>query len=130
MDASTFARILHVFRQINAFNAIPDVSSPFSIVLMLTLIQFLGKALKVTDDEDILDIILDAIRRDADIWTAVYEWAAFVEALLERNRLQDERQKHHAGLCALLLELSLIGRLSKEQTQSLEASIKEHRKVS
>lgn len=92
--------------------------------------QFLIKALACNDDEEILAIIIDSIRRDADVWTANDKWHLLTNALMDRNQAQDARGKHHSGLANLLLELARRGRLPEDDEDEVKASNAKHPKVS
>ena len=87
------------------------------------------KALEWNDDDEILDLVIDTIRRDADVWTANDKWALLTNALMDRNHAQDEKGRHHSGLAALLLELARRGRLSDDDEEEVRASIEKHPKV-
>lgn len=84
----------------------------------------------MNDDEEILNVIIDSIRRDADVWTANDKWLLLTNALMDRNQVQDARGKHHSGLANLLLELARRGRLPEEDEDEVKSSIKRHPKVS
>ena len=113
LTASAFARVLHVFRLCYGFSTIAD---------------YLVKALQVSQDEEILDVIIDTVRRDADTWTAMDRWEPIIEALLERNAEQDGRGRHHTRLSTLLLEMS--NRLQESDLAAVESSIEKHKIVS
>jgi len=92
--------------------------------------QFLIKALVWSTDEEILDVVIDTIRRAADVWTANDKWQLLTNALMDRNQAQDRRGRHHSGLANLLLELAKRGRLSEDDEEEVRASIEQHPKVS
>ncbi|ORX33960.1 hypothetical protein BD324DRAFT_186207 [Kockovaella imperatae] len=114
IDASAFARILHVFRECNGYSTMAD---------------YLVKALQINRDIDILDCIIDTIRRDADVWTAMDRWELLTDALMERNAAQDTAGQHHAALASLLVELARRDRLSAEDLAEVQSSIDSHRKA-
>ena len=115
LTASAFSRVLHVFRLCNGFSTIAD---------------YLVKALQTSQDEEVLDAIIDTVRRDADTWTAMDRWEPIIEALLERNAEQDARGRHYPRLTMLLLEMSKSGRLQESDLAAVEASVEKYKTVS
>ena len=83
-----------------------------------------------SEDEEILDLVIDTIRRDADVWTANDKWELLTNALMDRNQAQDVKGRHHAGLSNLLLELVSRGRLTEDDEDEIRQSIDKHSKVS
>jgi mediator of RNA polymerase II transcription subunit 12 len=92
--------------------------------------QFVIKALRVSEDEDIVSIIVDTIRRNGVAWTALDRWQGIVNALMERLHQQDGKGRHHVHLAGLLMELRDQGRLSEDDRHEVKASVKKHISVS
>ena len=114
INASAFARVLHIFRLCQGYSTIAD---------------FLVKALQISRDTDILDVVMDTVRRDADVWTAMDRWEVLTDALMERNASQDAQGQHHPPLSALLVELGQRNRLSPDDLADVQASIETSRKA-
>lgn len=130
MNASTFVRVLHIFHLCNGYSTTADVRLTGVQVHREANAQFLIKALVWSTDEEILDVVIDTIRRAADVWTANDKWQLLTNALMDRNQAQDRRGRHHSGLANLLLELAKRGRLSEDDEEEVRASIEQHPKVS
>jgi mediator of RNA polymerase II transcription subunit 12 len=92
--------------------------------------QFLITALTSNEDEEILDVVIDSIRRDADVWTANDKWPLLANALMDRLQSQDARGRHHAALAELLLELAKRGRIGEDDEDEVKASVRKNLKVS
>ncbi|KAK8847487.1 hypothetical protein IAR55_005345 [Kwoniella newhampshirensis] len=98
MDASTFSRVTQVFRMSRGHATIADDS----------------------DDEDILDIIIDIIRRDADVWTAMDMWLRFGDKLLDRYHSIEKKGREHPRLLELLRILAQKGRLHADEEDEIK----------
>lgn len=73
--------------------------------------------------------IIDTVRRDADVWTAMDRWPRLIDALLKRNDMLEARGQHRSGLAKLLSELADRGRLTDKDEGEILASIAQHTKV-
>jgi hypothetical protein len=92
--------------------------------------KFLLQAIKLSTDDEILLIIIDTVRREADAWTSSDRWPVFSDALVDRfNRLL-KRGRHHAPLAALLLEIGQAGRLAMDDIEDIEDACRQNYKVS
>lgn len=80
------------------------------------------EGLRVSDDEEILLITIDTVRREADVWTAMDRWPSLVDALSERNAVLRRKGHHHKGLVNLLLELAADGYLMEDDEEELRAN--------
>lgn len=135
MDASTFARITQVFRQSHGYATIADVSSflppppPFSSPLVSSpnlVSQFMVRALQEAEDDEILDVILDIIKRDADVWTAMDLWPRLGDKLLDRHHALERKGKEHPRLVQLLKVLAQKKRLmpdDEDEVKQLQTSV-------
>lgn len=83
----------------------------------------------MSEDEEILLIIIDTLRREADVWTAMDRWPTFVDALLERSAILEARGEYHKSLPALLLELARNGHLSPDEEKDVNSLIAKHSNV-
>ncbi|ORY23991.1 hypothetical protein BCR39DRAFT_548068 [Naematelia encephala] len=113
MDASTFVRVMHVFRLCCGFSTIADL---------------LIKALRTSDDEDILRVVIDAMQRDGDAWTAIDRWTQVTDALMYRHRLLAKNKKHLPAFSDLLLQLYKAGRLDEQSGIEIRKAVKRHTK--
>ena len=86
-------------------------------------------ALKVSENDDIIDVVVVTLRLEADMWTAMDRWPMFVDALMERHEALDARGRHHAALTALLLDLARKGRLLSEDADDVRAVEAKYRTV-
>jgi mediator of RNA polymerase II transcription subunit 12 len=86
--------------------------------------------LRCCEDEELLDIAADSIRRYADVWTAMDRWTHIIDALMDRSSEQEKKGRLHLGLITLLSELGSSGRLTADDMEEVEASLKKHRRVS
>ncbi|WVR04690.1 hypothetical protein IAU60_001701 [Kwoniella sp. DSM 27419] len=100
MDASTFARVLQVFRVCKGHATIAD---------------FIVRALQDSEDEEILHVILDTVKRDADVWTSMDGWSRLGDKLLDRYHAIQTRGGGHPRTLELLGHLADLGRLSPEE---------------
>ncbi len=71
-------------------------------------------------------MIIDTLRREADIWTAIDRWPMFVDALLERLTAIDAQGQYCAELATLLLERAGKGHLSEEEEEDIRALVAKH----
>lgn len=111
MDASTFARITQVFRQSHGYATIAD---------------FMVRALQEAEDDEILDVILDIIKRDADVWTAMDLWPRLGDKLLDRHHALERKGKEHPRLVQLLKVLAQKKRLmpdDEDEVKQLQTSV-------
>ncbi|OXL06191.1 hypothetical protein C348_05673 [Cryptococcus neoformans Gb118] len=111
MDASTFARITQVFRQSHGYATIAD---------------FMIRALQEAEDDEILDVILDIIKRDADVWTAMDLWPRLGDKLLDRHHVLERKGKQHPRLTQLLRVLAQKKRLTpddEDEVKQLQTSV-------
>ncbi|RXK36282.1 hypothetical protein M231_06418 [Tremella mesenterica] len=106
MDCSTFARILNVFRQARGGS---------------TLADFLIKAFRVVQNDEVLAMAVDATRRDAEIWTAMDRWPEITDALMDRIQTLRELDHYNQDLVSLLLDLAKLGRVSAGDAAEVEA---------
>ena len=111
MDTSTFCRIVDVFRQGRGGSTTAD---------------FLLKALQLVQDKDVLAMTVNAVRRDADIWTAMDRWHQVIDTAMDRIQSLRERDQYNVDLMGLLLELAKQGRLPADDLAELESIRKEH----
>lgn len=141
MDASTFARITQVFRQSHGYATIADVSLfvlgtpffPHSYHCHLhrnleshLIQQFMIRALQEAEDDEILDVILDIIKRDADVWTAMDLWPRLGDKLLDRHHVLERKGKQHPRLTQLLRALAQKKRLTpddEDEVKQLQTSV-------
>ncbi|KAK4684962.1 hypothetical protein P7C73_g5195, partial [Tremellales sp. Uapishka_1] len=107
MDASTFARMLHLYRSSVAFSTITDL---------------LLKGLKMSSDMEVLSVIVDAIKRHEDVWTSIDAWGRLANALMDRFQRLRRREKWHHGLSELLLAMADNGRLDAEATKKVRGA--------
>ncbi|WVO16601.1 hypothetical protein L204_104280 [Cryptococcus depauperatus] len=105
MNASTFARITQVFRQCHGYATIAD---------------FMIRALLEAEDDDILDVVLDVIQRDADIWTSMDLWPRLGDKLLDRHHILESRGKEHVRLVKLLRNLVQKNRLMPDDQEEVK----------
>nr|KIR49643.1 hypothetical protein I312_00731 [Cryptococcus bacillisporus CA1280] len=105
MDASTFARVTQVFRQSHGYATIAD---------------FMIRALQEAEDDEILDVILDIIKRDADVWTAMDLWPRLGDKLLDRHHVLERKGKEHPRLMQLLRVLAQKKRLTPDDEDEVE----------
>ncbi|WVO18867.1 uncharacterized protein IAS62_000139 [Cryptococcus decagattii] len=111
MDASTFARVTQVFRQSHGYATIAD---------------FMIRALQEAEDDEILDVILDIIKRDADVWTAMDLWPRLGDKLLDRHHVLERKGKEHPRLMQLLRVLAQKKRLNpddEDEAEQLQTSV-------
>nr|XP_019047064.1 hypothetical protein I302_03671 [Kwoniella bestiolae CBS 10118]OCF25994.1 hypothetical protein I302_03671 [Kwoniella bestiolae CBS 10118] len=105
MDASTFARIMQVFRTCRGYATIAD---------------FIIRALQDSEDEEILDVIIDIVRRDADVWTAMDGWSRLGDKLLDRYHTLQTQGRHHLRTLQLLEYLVEKGRLTADEEDEVK----------
>ena len=86
-------------------------------------------ALKISEDNNIIDIVVITLRLEADMWTAMDRWPLFVDALMERHEALDACGRHHPALSALLLDLASKGRLLSEDAEDVRAVEAKYRTV-
>ncbi|KLT44190.1 hypothetical protein CC85DRAFT_283709 [Cutaneotrichosporon oleaginosum] len=116
MDASTYARVMNVFMQCRGYS---------------TLADFLVKGITGTEDPEILLIILDSIKRDADVWTSIDRWNQITAALVARFRAMQRRGEFCAPLVAVLQMLVQHHRLVDPHAEAEVLKARErHRRVS
>jgi hypothetical protein len=80
-------------------------------------------------DESIILVIVDSIRCDSQVWTAMNRWIPISRALLHRMRGQDAEGRHHKGLVGLLVEVNDKAKLDDGELEEVQASIAKHVKV-
>lgn len=111
MDTSTFCRIVDVFRQGKGGSTTAD---------------FLLKALQLVQDKEVLAMTVNAVRRDADIWTAMDRWHQVIDTVMDRIQSLRERDQYNVELMGLLLDLAKQGRLPADDLAEVESIRKEH----
>ncbi|WVQ98147.1 hypothetical protein IAU59_005269 [Kwoniella sp. CBS 9459] len=104
MDASTFARVLQVFRTCRGFATIAD---------------FIIRALQDSDDDAILDVILDTVTRDADVWTSMDGWSRLGDRLLDRYHALQTQGRDHPRTLDFLVMLADKGRLTADEQEEV-----------
>ncbi|OCF32517.1 hypothetical protein I316_05697 [Kwoniella heveanensis BCC8398] len=104
MDASTFARVLQVFRSCRGFATIAD---------------FVIRALQDSEDDAILDVILDTVRRDADVWTSMDGWSRLGDRLLDRYHGLQTQGRDHRRTLDFLVMLADKGRLTPDEQEEV-----------
>ncbi|WRT64690.1 uncharacterized protein IL334_001624 [Kwoniella shivajii] len=104
MNASTFSRVLQVFRTCRGYATIAD---------------FIIRALHDSDDQEILDVIIDTVRRDADVWTAMDGWSRLGDKLLDRYHALQTRGREHPRTLELLDYLVMKGRLNEDEVDEV-----------
>lgn len=107
MDASTFCRLLQVFRQCYGLSTTAD--------LMLA-------AIKQATNPEVVLMAMDTVTREADCWTANDRWSRIVDVLMERLHMLDVGDDLYKRVVALLSELEGKGRLSKVEKKELKAA--------
>ncbi|BEJ12006.1 hypothetical protein CspHIS471_0204660 [Cutaneotrichosporon sp. HIS471] len=116
MDGSTYARVMNVFMQCRGYS---------------TLADFLVKGITATEDPEILLIILDSIKRDADVWTSIDRWNQITSALVARFRAMQRRGGFCAPLVAVLQMLVQHHRLVDPSAEAEVLKARErHRRAS
>nr|XP_019008399.1 uncharacterized protein I206_06958 [Kwoniella pini CBS 10737]OCF47180.1 hypothetical protein I206_06958 [Kwoniella pini CBS 10737] len=105
MNASTFARVLQIFRTCRGHATIAD---------------FIIRAIQDSDDAQTLDVIIDTIHRDADVWTAMDGWSRLGDKLLDRYHVLQTRGKSHRRTLELLEYLVKKGRLSPDEEDEVK----------
>ncbi|ODO08687.1 hypothetical protein L198_00420 [Cryptococcus wingfieldii CBS 7118] len=105
MSASVFARVTQVFRQSRGYATIAD---------------FIIRALQEAEDPQILDVIIDIIHRDADVWTAMDFWPRLGDKLLDKYHMLEREGKDHERLVDLLRELAVKGKLNEEEEDEVK----------
>ncbi|BEI81318.1 hypothetical protein CcaverHIS002_0204780 [Cutaneotrichosporon cavernicola] len=116
MDGSTYARVMNVFMQCRGYS---------------TLADFLVKGITATEDPEILLIILDSIKRDADVWTSIDRWNQITSALVARFRAMQRRGGFCAPLVAVLQMLVQHHRLVDPSAEAEVLNARErHRRAS
>lgn len=88
------------------------------------------KALQDNQDEEILAIIIDALNRDADTWTALDRWGTIVDALMDRHHIFEKKGQHNVPLTDLLLQLADQVRLSEDDEEEVREELIVHNRVS
>lgn len=84
------------------------------------------RALQEAEDDEILDVILDIIKRDADVWTAMDLWPRLGDKLLDRHHVLERKGKEHLRLMQLLRVLAQKKRLTpddEDEVEQLQTSI-------
>ncbi|WVF69703.1 hypothetical protein IAT40_004482 [Kwoniella sp. CBS 6097] len=104
MNASTFARVLQVFRTCRGFASIAD---------------FIIRALQDSDDDEILDVILDTVKRDADVWTSMDGWSRLGDKLLDRYHALQTQGKDHPRTLDFLIMLANRNRLTADEQEEV-----------
>jgi mediator of RNA polymerase II transcription subunit 12 len=107
MDASTFCRLLQVFRQCYGLSTTAD--------LMLA-------AIRQATDPEVVRLAMDTVSREADCWTANDRWSRIVDVLMERLHMLDVGDDLYKPVIALLSELESKGRLSKVEKKELKVA--------
>lgn len=107
MNPSTFARVMNICMQCRGYS---------------TLADFLVRGITGTEDEEILLIILDSIKRDADVWTSIDRWNQITTALMERFRMLQRKNRFVPQLAAVLLMLAAHGRLPSAAEDEVRAA--------
>ncbi|WWD21578.1 hypothetical protein CI109_106064 [Kwoniella shandongensis] len=85
-----------------------------------TFARFLLRALQDSEDDGILDIIIDILRRDADVWTAMDMWSRFGDKLLDRYHSIEKKGEEHPRLLLLLKTLAQKGRLTPDEEDEVK----------
>lgn len=78
------------------------------------------RALQEAEDDEILDVILDIIKRDADVWTAMDLWPRLGDKLLDRHHVLERKGKEHPRLMQLLRVLAQKKRLTPDDEDEVE----------
>lgn len=84
------------------------------------------RALQEAEDDEILDVILDIIKRDADVWTAMDLWPRLGDKLLDRRHALERKGKEHPRLVQLLKVLAQKKRLmpdDEDEVKQLQTSV-------
>nr|XP_018265377.1 uncharacterized protein I303_01743 [Kwoniella dejecticola CBS 10117]OBR87535.1 hypothetical protein I303_01743 [Kwoniella dejecticola CBS 10117] len=105
MDASTFARVLQIFRTCRGHATIAD---------------FIIRAIQESEDEEILDVIVDTVHRDADMWTSMDGWSRLGDKLLDRYHSLQTQGKSHQRTLDLLDYLVKKGRLTADEEEEVK----------
>nr|XP_019005040.1 uncharacterized protein I203_01884 [Kwoniella mangroviensis CBS 8507]OCF68501.1 hypothetical protein I203_01884 [Kwoniella mangroviensis CBS 8507] len=105
MDASTFSRVMQVFRTCRGH---------------ATMADFIIRALQDSEDEEVLDVIIDIVRRDADVWTAMDGWSRLGDKLLDRYHTLQTQGKNHLRTLELLEYLVKKGRLTSDEEDEVK----------
>ncbi|WVQ75963.1 hypothetical protein IAR50_005599 [Cryptococcus sp. DSM 104548] len=105
MSASVFSRVTQVFRESRGYATIAD---------------FIIRALREAEDPQILDVIIDIVHRDADVWTAMDFWPRLGDKLLDKYHMLEKEGKDHKRLVDLLRELAWKGRLNEEEEDEVK----------
>jgi mediator of RNA polymerase II transcription subunit 12 len=115
MDASTFARLLQLFRQCYGLSTTAD--------LML-------RAIKEAENTDVVLMAMDTVVREADCWTANDRWSRIVDVLMDRLLHSSPTEMLHRRIANLLSELDTQGRLTKTEKKELRGAKEQIEKVS
>ncbi|KAL7420053.1 RNA polymerase II mediator complex subunit [Cryptotrichosporon argae] len=108
LDVSVFCRILDVYRQCRGYSSMADL---------------LVKVTKQSSDPQIILVVIDTVRREADVWTAMDRWRQLSQVLLARFRTIQVFGAHHHALSALLLELGQKKRLPAEDANEVRCAV-------
>jgi hypothetical protein len=84
--------------------------------------QFVVRALKDTQDDEILIMLLDTIRREADTWTALDAWTRIVDVLMNRFYNLQDNGIHHVLMSRLLKYLGSLGKLDEDDIAEVDAA--------
>lgn len=115
MNASTYARVMNICMQCRGYS---------------TLADFLVRGITGTEDEEILLVILDSIKRDADVWTSIDRWNQITVALMDRFRVMLRKGRFLSQLAVVLLSLVQHGRLPPGAAQEVSEATEQHRSKS
>lgn len=115
MNASTFARVIHILHLCKGYSSIAD---------------FIIRALRVNESHEILRISIDFLRCHADVWTAMDRWPVIVDALMDRFHQLDGKDIYHPRLPRLIIDLAKQGRAKEEDADEMRNYIEYHEKVS
>lgn len=72
-------------------------------------------------------IILDAIKRHADVWTCIDRWNEITTALMERFRVMQRKGRFFPPLAAVLLMLAQHNRVPPNAEEEVRAASEAHR---
>jgi mediator of RNA polymerase II transcription subunit 12 len=114
MNPSTFSRVVHILHICKAYSSIAD---------------FIVRAVRVNDNQEILRITLDIFRCHADTWTAMDRWPVIVDALMERFHRLDRKDIFHPRLPRLIIDVAAQGRAKLEDAEEVRSYVEYHEKV-
>ncbi|WVQ83134.1 hypothetical protein IAT38_005272 [Cryptococcus sp. DSM 104549] len=105
INATTFVRVTQVFRLCHGYATIAD---------------FVIRALQESEDDDILEVVLDIVQRDADVWTAMDFWPRLGDKLLDKHHALQKRGVDNLRLITILRTMASRGRLTPDDEDEVK----------